>query len=92
MTNKNDLTVEEAIIELNRCKINGYAPTDWDRRCKAVELAKMALKKQIKQKIKVEMIDFFVPVGVCPKCQIRVRSGANFCDNCGQAFDWSSYE
>ena len=52
MTNKNDLTVEEAIIELNRCKINGYAPTDWDRRCKAIEMAKMALEKLIKQEVK----------------------------------------
>ena len=52
MTNKTDLTPEEAIIELNRCKINGYAPTDWDRRCKAVELAKVALRKLIKQEVK----------------------------------------
>ena len=90
MTNKNDLTVEEAIIELNRCKINGYAPTDWDRRCKAVELAKMALRKLIKQKIELEMIGFIiVPAGVCPKCHVRVRSDANFCDNCGQALDWN---
>ena len=52
MTNKTDLTPEEAIIELNRCKINGYAPTDWDRRCKAVEMAKTALRKLIKQEVK----------------------------------------
>lgn len=86
---KIEITPEEAIIELNRCKINGYAPTDWDRRCKAVEIAKAALGKLIKQKIEVEMIDFLVPVGVCPKCQTRVRSGANYCDYCGQALDWS---
>ena len=47
MTNKNDLTPEAAIIELNRCKIDGYAPVDRERRNKAIEMAKAALRKEI---------------------------------------------
>ena len=90
MTNKNDLTVEEAIIELNRCKINGYAPTDWDRRCKAVEVAKTALKKQIKQKPKDKMYDLDCCIGVCSKCGTGVINSENYCYQCGQALDWSS--
>lgn len=35
----------EAIIELNRCKVSGYMPTDWHRRCLAIELAKAALER-----------------------------------------------
>lgn len=37
---QNNLTPQEAITELSHCKINGYTPNDWDRRCKAVDAAK----------------------------------------------------
>lgn len=42
-----EMTPQETIIELNRCKANGYMPTDWDRRCRAIEAAKAALEKQL---------------------------------------------
>lgn len=42
----NNMTIKEAIIELNRCKVSGYMPTDWHRRCLAIELAKAALERQ----------------------------------------------
>lgn len=94
MTNKNDLTVEEAIIELNRCKINGYAPTDWDRRCKAVELAKMALEKQIAQKpdLKPRPLKNEVFWWQCPKCNAHNHTNTmhRFCHHCGQAIDWAA--
>lgn len=46
------MTPEAAIIELNRCKIEGYAPVDVDRRNMAIEMAKAALRNQIKQEFK----------------------------------------
>jgi hypothetical protein len=41
----NNMAIKEAIIELNRCKVSGYMPTDWHRRCLAIELAKAALER-----------------------------------------------
>ena len=43
----NEITPEATIIELNRCKVNGFMPVDVDRRGRAIERAKAALRKQV---------------------------------------------
>ena len=34
----NEITPEAAIIELNRCKVNGYMPIDWEPEAAIIEL------------------------------------------------------
>ena len=83
----NNMTIKEAIIELNRCKVSGYMPTDWDRRCRAIEAAKAALEKQMPKKPEAE--SRYYGVGRCPNCRAVFRDAStNFCGNCGQALDW----
>lgn len=83
----NELTPREAIIEINRCKIDGYAPTDWDRRCRAVEAAKNALRKQIPRKPDLNIHDS----PLCPNCRAFAKKVMDdYCPECGQAIDWSA--
>jgi len=85
----NEITPEAAIIELNRCKVNGYMPIDWDRRGRAIERANAALRKQIPQKLIVT-----TSTKRCPSCNKQltnkgcIHSKYNYCKWCGQALDW----
>ena len=92
MTNKK-MTPEAAIIELNRCKIEGYMPTDWDRRCKAVETAKAALRKQIPRKpdLKPKPLRNEVFWWQCPNCRAHTHANTQhrYCHCCGQELDWT---
>ena len=89
---QNEMTIEAAIIELNRLKVNGYMPVDVDRRDRAIEKAKAALSKQIPKK-PLSGIDFMGnEFRICCDCSAIVRDGewrANYCPDCGQALDWS---
>ena len=86
----NEITPEAAIIELNRCKVNGYMPIDWDRRGRAIERANAALRKQIPQKLIVT-----TSTKRCPSCNKQltnkgcIHSKYNYCKWCGQVLDWS---
>lgn len=31
-------------------------------------------------------------IGACPSCNTTCTSDMSYCDGCGRAFDWSSYE
>ena len=59
--------------------------------CTAVDKAIEALKKQIPKK-SVEIItdDNEYPYDRCPSCKRKLYIGQPYCDNCGQAIDWSS--
>lgn len=52
---------------------------------KAVE--KNIPKKPISTGIDHELADLYV--GLCPICRWGMNSAKSFCDNCGQAIDWS---
>lgn len=86
---KTKLTPADALIELNRLKVNGYMPTDWERRCAAIEMAKDALRKQEPRKpVKIKSIQLGECFG-CPLCEeILFRVKSDFCSDCGQALDW----
>ena len=83
----NNMTIKEAIIELNRCKVSGYMPTDWDRRCKAIDAAKAAVRKQepMKPDPCAEGGDI-----ECPTCGkvIDLPKSDRYCYFCGQRFDF----
>ena len=89
----NNITPEATIIELNRCKVNGYMPIDWGRRGRAIERANAALRKQIPQKLIVT-----TSTKRCPSCNKQltnkgcIHSKYNYCKWCGQALDWDGGE
>ena len=85
----NEITPEAAIIELNRCKVNGYMPIDWDRRGRAIERANAALRKQIPMKVGYDdsMSPGF-PAVRCGRCTELVEKEYSYCPACGQALDW----
>lgn len=85
----NEITPEAALIELERCNINGYAPIDWDRRKNAVSRAKAALRKQVPMKVGYDdsMSPGF-PAVRCGRCTELVEKEYSYCPACGQALDW----
>lgn len=90
----NEMTIEAAIIELNRLKVNGYMPVDVDRRDRAIEKGKAALRKQIPVK-PIRKSVFITPADFqCPTCknEFSIEWKTPYCGQCGQAFDLSSYE
>lgn len=66
-------------------KISTMGEISHSQNIEALEMAKQALEKQIPKK----PVDYDgkIKVGFCPDCEAVVTS--DFCDNCGQALDWS---
>lgn len=69
--------------------------------CNWIEMAKSALEKQIPKKLKTIEVGHFGLVLLCPSCENEIamiwesvlqkgKYKQNYCDNCGQALDWSS--
>lgn len=56
--------------------------------CNAMELAILALEKQIPKKPTKYMTDRYC----CPVCKAIRYSSAPYCEHCGQALDWSDTE
>ena len=78
------MTPQEAIKTFKTVVV--YAPEKYENKYyKAIMLAIEALEKQIPKK-PVDY-DSKIKVGFCPDCEAVVTS--DFCDNCGQALDWS---
>ena len=84
----NEITPEAAIIELERCNINGYTPVDWDRRKSAIAAAKDALRKQIPMKVGYDYSMFAIPAVRCGRGTELVEKEYSYCPACGQALDW----
>ena len=87
----NNITPEATIIELNRCKVNGFMPVDVDRRGRAIERAKAALRKQVPMKVGYDdsMSPGF-PAVRCGRCTELVEKEYSYCPACGQALDWTN--
>ena len=79
------MTPQEAIknIEIAIAEVEWEYPMQY---AVAFETAIKALEKQIPKK-PVDY-DSKIKVGFCPDCEAVVTS--DFCDNCGQALDWSA--
>ena len=93
-----ELTIEAAIIELNRLKTTERMDIDRERMTAAIDVLKDAAKFRIKRQPE-KIIDYvkkyslvsrsFVIAGRCPCCDNdTIISAENYCGNCGQALDW----
>lgn len=61
--------------------------------CNAREKAISALEKQIPKEVVIQKIDEGIELRYCPRCHVRfIRTGMNYCGNCGQALDWRDTE
>ena len=47
-------------------------------------------KKQIPQKVKNIKEKFYVLIGICPNCQVKLNDmiSHDYCEECGQALDF----
>ena len=95
-----EMTIEAAMIELNRLKTTERMDIDRDRLTAAIDVLKDAAQFRIKRKPE-KTIDYveklslvsmsFVIGGRCPCCDNdTIISAENYCSQCGQALDWSS--
>ena len=77
------MTPQEAIERLRKIPVRPKPDNTLDML--AIIMAVKALEKQIAKK--PADYDGKIKVGFCPDCESVVTS--DFCDNCGQALDWS---
>ena len=87
------MTIEAAIIELNRLKTTERMEIDRDRMTAAIDRLVKAARKQIPQKPKHEEFKDGSGVVKCPICDTSegvCNYEPYFCPECGQALDWSS--
>ena len=83
-----EMTIEAAIIELNRLKSQECMDIDRERLTAAIDVLKDAARFRIKRML-VENEEGGVE---CPACGTTIDvcpSIEHFCYNCGQALDWS---
>ena len=92
-----ELTIEAAMIELNRLKTTERIDIDRDRLTAAIDVLKDAAQFRIKKKPNLKRYKA-PPFGrgkicqdsFCPQCDSRVfEICSDFCPECGQALDWS---
>ena len=90
-----EMTIEAAMIELNRLKTTERMDIDRDRLTAAIDVVKDAAQFRIKQAPKTQYYENqsgengYKPF--CPRCDSRVFEISNqYCPHCGQALDWSS--
>lgn len=93
-----ELTLEAAIIELNRLKTTERMYINRERLIAAIDTLKDAARFRIKRKPVAEGtddMDFYL----CPNCKVSVGSlddtfemnqESKYCYHCGQALDWST--
>ena len=59
----------------------------------AIDMAIEALEKQIPKEVVIQKIDEGIELRYCPRCHVRfIRTGMNYCGDCGQALDWDDYK
>lgn len=89
---KQTWTFEQAKNDLEKLLLRGEKPAD-----KVIALACKALEKQIPQKVSYGYDE--QDSVCCPNCKCELMSmdwydhwKCNYCENCGQALDWSDTE
>lgn len=83
------MTESEAIKELHEIRPRGGIIPQ--KRAEAIDVAINALEKQIQKKPKERDCIGFNTL-VCPECKMALYLYEQYCDNCGQAIDWSDEE
>lgn len=87
---KIEMTIEAAMIELNRLKTEERMDIDRERMTAAIDVLKDAAQFRIRRKPMPEP-EFCYGNGCCPNCRAYfLDKSTDFCGNCGQALDWSS--
>ena len=85
-----EMTIEAAMIELNRLKTTERMDIDRERLTAAIDVLKDAAQFRIRRKLVgneeggLECSVCGTTIDVCPNFE------EHFCYNCGQALDWSS--
>ena len=88
-----EMTIEAAMIELNRLKTEERMEIDRERMTAAIDVLKDAAQFRIKRKPvtrnrrngDMEWINCY-----CPRCHVlMIGVHKEFCSACGQALDWS---
>lgn len=86
---KTEMTIEAAMIELNRLKTEERMDIDRDRMTAAIDVVKDAAQFRIKRKL-VENVEGGLECSVCgTTIDVCPNFEEHFCFNCGQALDWS---
>ncbi len=84
-----EMTIEAAMIELNRLKTEERMDIDRDRMTAAIDVVKDAAQFRIKRKL-VENVEGGLECSVCgTTIDVCPNFEEHFCFNCGQALDWS---
>lgn len=81
------------MTEIEAHRIVSLFREQWDKNSKtpnahALDVAIQALEKQILKKPKEKDCIGFNTLA-CPECKMALYSYEPYCDNCGQAIDWS---
>lgn len=91
----NKMTIEAAIIELNRLKTTERMDIDRDRMTAAIDVLKDAARFRIKRKLNRVLLANWIKSQYefrfrCSRCNLEVTQMTDdYCPNCGQALDWS---
>ena len=89
-----EMTIEAAMIELNRLKTTERMDIDRDRLTAAIDVLKDAAQFRIKRKpdLKPKPLRNEVFWWQCPNCKAHTHANTmhRYCHYCGQALDWSS--
>lgn len=84
----NKMTIEAAIIELNRLRLQERMDIDRARLGAAIDKLTEAGRRQISKKPKRENGNWNCPICGYPAIRISYQQ-KKYCDECGQALDWS---
>lgn len=85
-----EMTIEAAMIELNRLKTTERMEIDRERLTAAVDVLKDAARFRIKRKL-VENEEGGLECSVCgTTIDVCPNFEEHFCYNCGKALDWNS--
>lgn len=91
------MTNEEAIKQLNSLIENSKSFHEedgdiWEQDIEALNIAKHAIEKQIPKRHLNRFYDDGSFEYVCHTCDCSVQDEQKYCDECGQALDWSDTE
>lgn len=92
-----EMTIESAMIELNRLKTTERIDIDRERLTAAIDVLKEAAQFRIKREPIRNEYEVKTTFGMmkntymcCPNCECVSYGVYSFCPHCGQALDWSS--
>ena len=91
-----EMTIEAAMIELNRLKTEERMDIDRDRMTAAIDVLKDAAQFRIKRKLNRVLLNNWIKRQAefrfrCSRCNFEVTQITDdYCPNCGQALDWGN--